>query len=347
MKRPYALLADLHFHNWSTFSTTNADGVNSRLAIQCAEMRRAGQELLAAGGNLMVLAGDIFHVRGSISPTVLNPVLEVVRDLRGAGVGIVALPGNHDLEGKESDRVGNAVRALADAGVRVCDEPEVIDRLALVPWHSSTADLLNALDDLNGRVGAGDFDVILHAPIDGVIPGLPSHGLTAEQLAGFGFRRVFAGHYHDHKDFGNGVFSIGATTQQTWGDVGTRAGFLIVSDDVRYRASHAPSFIDITPDTPPADIPFLADGNYVRLKLEDVTETEIKIAREELMGMGAKGGVIHATRKTEVSRTGVAAKSGVTLEASVTAYVVAKSFDRPTELAAYCDSILTEARSAA
>lgn len=33
-KALYALISDQHYHNWSAFSTTDVNGMNSRLRIQ-------------------------------------------------------------------------------------------------------------------------------------------------------------------------------------------------------------------------------------------------------------------------------------------------------------------------
>ncbi len=34
MTLPYGVISDPHYHKWDSFSTTDADGLNSRLAIQ-------------------------------------------------------------------------------------------------------------------------------------------------------------------------------------------------------------------------------------------------------------------------------------------------------------------------
>ena len=70
---------------------------------------------------------------------------------------------------------------------------------------------------------------MIHAAVDGVIDGLPSHGIAAADLEVYGFNRVYFGHYH--KELTEKVIPVGATTHQTWGDIDSHAGFIIVGDD--------------------------------------------------------------------------------------------------------------------
>lgn len=360
MSAPYAVLSDIHAHSWSAFASTDPDGVNSRLRIILNEMERAADELVAAGGKVMVLAGDLFHVRGKIEPEVFNPTQAAIKSMVDKGVSIVAIPGNHDLQGRDTTRIGNALQTLNDLrGFLVADEACWTQlhgpRLALFPWRATLDqlrdDMARKAAELNARadLGAANFDAIIHAPVNEVIAGLPDHGFDPAELAGFGFRRVFSGHYHNHKQMlGGKVISVGATTHQTWGDIGTKAGFLLVYPDrVVYRASHAPSFVEVTAETDPADIPLMVDGHYVRVRLEIANDKQVAEIREELTGYGAKGVIVHAARAATTTRTGASVKSGETLEGSVGAFIHTLSHPREAEITALCADILNEARATA
>ena len=342
----YALLSDLHFHDWSQFSGVTESGVNKRLSIIKREVTRAVTTLRAAGGDQMLIAGDIFHVRGKIKPSVMNPVLELFEGITAAGIDVTAIPGNHDLENVESDGLGNAIRALEGVGVAVCDEPTMIDeRVLMVPWCSTLAGLKKRIADYTKGLDCSWLDCIIHAPLDGVIWGIPDHGLSVAEIAAWGFKRVFAGHYHHHIDLGRGVYSIGAVAHQTWSDVGTKAGFLMVGDDVTWHPSEAPYFVEVTGDEEDdADITEKVRGNYARVKLNDASEADIRQVREELEGMGALGAIVLANKKAGVKRTGATVTTGASLEASVAEYVVARKFGAPTS--ELCQRILVEAREA-
>lgn len=339
--KPYGLMADLHFHNWSAFShVISVTGVNTRLQIQLDEVRRCAEEVKKAKGDTIVIAGDVFHVRGSLAPTVLNPVLDLFAELVKDGMNIKILAGNHDLEGKHSERISSAITSLEKVGCRVFNMPHINEdaNIMFVPWTSSIGDLKALL--LGFEKTYPSCDLILHAPIDGVIPGLPEHGLSPEFLNRLGFKRVFSGHYHNHKDFGNNVYSIGASTHQTWSDVGSKAGFLIVGEDkVIWRSTRAPAFIDLHKDTPEEEVPLIVDGNYVRAKTDKSNLSEINGLREWLMEQGALGVVINAVREKKEERTETI-KAGLTLEASVQSFIDTGEFKDKDKLGAYCAELL-------
>lgn len=321
-----AIIADVHAHAWDSFHVTNEDGVNSRLRIILDEIERAGRAVLESGGKHLIVAGDLFHVRGSISPSVLNPTSDVFEELINEGLEVIIIPGNHDLEGKKSMRVSSAVTSLEKVGCFVCSEPRFFkDVNTLVfPWVEDISDLkvqLKSWAELHDG-SPNPPDLVLHAPIDGVIPGLPSHGLTADWLASLGFKRVFSGHYHNHKDFGNGVYSIGALAHHTWSDPGSKAGYLLVDDEsVKYNKSHAPEFIDIDASMDEMEIALAVDRNYVRAKINKSKVEDVEKLREFLTKNGAKGIVINAIREPVRTRSTSTLKAGKSIDASLGEYI--------------------------
>lgn len=342
--KPYGLMADVHLHNWSAFSSVDKEGRNTRLVGLLGEFVRCCCEVSKAGGDTVYIAGDVFHVRGNIAPSVLNPALDTIKAATELGVKVVVIPGNHDLEGKHSNRLGAAVTALESVGASVIHKATEIDGMFLVPWVESLEDLMNDLHSVRFE-HRPDMDVLIHAPIDGVIVGLNS-GLDPKELSSLGYRRIFAGHYHNHKDFGNGVFSIGALAHHSWSDVGSKAGFLIVGDEVRWMKSHLPEFIDITEKTDIDDLPLLVEGNFVRAKTESAKMADIESLRAELNEMGAKGVVIQNVKKPTAAREGAVAASvsaGASIETSVAEYIKGQSFENAEDIQALCIEILAEA----
>lgn len=331
MKYPYLITSDQHCHNWSSFSSVLPSGVNSRLQIILDELTRAHETLANAGGNRSFYAGDLFHVRGNVAPSVLNPTFSTIRQvhLSWPEMESFALAGNHDLEGRNADELGNAMQQLAlIENFNVVIEPTLIDETVLViSWVQDLNELREILSGWSAHPNAANIDVIIHAPLNGVIKGLPDHGLDPDELAALGFRRVFIGHYHNHKSMAGGkVFSVGATSHQTWNDPNTAAGFLLVYEDrVVHVPTAAPLFVDLERHdvTSEAELMEVCSGNYVRAKLEDVTEAEIKQWRDEIMAAGALGVNIIATKaKKAVSRDGeTTRKASTTLEASVADYI--------------------------
>jgi DNA repair exonuclease SbcCD nuclease subunit len=327
MKFPYLLYSDVHFHDWDSFSVTMPSGMNSRLAIILDELDRAYAELQAAGGQYAICAGDLFHVRGKVNTSVLVPVIEFFNKWKVGGITTIAISGNHDLESNDTTTYGSMVYALYSSGVYSSSDKwwsVAGTSIIMVSWHSNVVDLKKTLDDLSNSTPTVDkekTDLIIHAPVDEVIIGIPSHGLDAAYLASLGFKRVFSGHYHNHVDFKNNVWSIGATTHQTWGDVGSKAGYLIVDEkEVNWRSSHAPKFVDAN-KIPESEMLEAVDGNYVRFTVEDATQEEIGIVRKELRDLGAKGIIINAvTTKSLISGTRVSTANLGSLDKSISEY---------------------------
>lgn len=358
---PYALCADIHAHSWSQFSRVNPDGVNSRLQDILDEMFRLAEAAQKAGCTRILVDGDVFHVRGSVKPSVLNPVVATMLALAGRfQVEWVVMAGNHDLEGSESTWLGAAIVALGEEDmITTIVGPTLLseERCALVPWHNTRDGLIAAIERLKDEISGNgemveDYDLHLHTGINGVIFGMPDHGWSPAELAQFGFKRVFSGHYHNHKvfdmpRFGGGdtqVVSIGALTHQTWSDVDTKAGWLIVDEnDFAFTESSAPKFMDFDPDAA-LDV---YDGQYVRVKGIELEEEEIRQLRDELERLGAAGISIHAVPKSRiVTRNGAAASSVATLEGSISDWIKQAAIDHEREVEKEAMSVLAEARGA-
>lgn len=357
---PYLITSDQHCHAWSSFSKVDADGVNSRLRIILNELERA-YEVLADKSRRQQMtaffAGDLFHKRGSIEPSVFNPTQQAIRNIHAKyPVTTYAIPGNHDLQGQNSDEIGNSMQTLGEIqGFEVTTVPELYGDVLVIPWFHDLDDLRAMLrkwaDELTKLKRLSYTDVIIHAPVNGVIKGIPDHGLEAEELAAYGFRRIFAGHYHDHKTYCDGkVISVGATSHQTWNDPGTKAGFILVYEDrIEHHLSHAPNFIDINQaiaDDSALDPLTLVRGNYVRWQLEDVSDKDAIKLRKELTDNGALGVNLHITKKTAVTRSGTVAKAVTKLDSAVTAYIrndLKPDFQK--EVEALSLEVLNEARA--
>lgn len=360
MTKPYGVASDTHSHNWTQFSHVLPNGVNSRLQAALDEIRRLRDEVIAAGGNTIYHGGDLFHVRGNIAPSVLNPTLDLYRDLTGSGIRVRILAGNHDLEGSEAHRVGSAVTALEGIGCEIVNEPTLFadDRVAMIPWIERTEDLKKEIQNTVGRIHATpspaplrsmesvrNWTLIIHAPIDGVISGLPNHGLTAVELKSFGFKLVLSGHYHHHKKLDEGVYSIGALAHYSWSDVGHKAGFLVVDDsNVRWFKSHLPEFIEIDSSMEQIDIEEACQGNYVRIKLKAVKQIEVEKFKKYLTDCGALGiTAIMQKDSASVARANSTVTAGASIEVSVSQFISNSSLSN-SALDLLCQDILSEAR---
>jgi DNA repair exonuclease SbcCD nuclease subunit len=312
-------VSDVHCHSWSQFSKTNSEGINSRLATILAELARAAEAVRSVGGTTLRVAGDLFHVRGKIEPSVFNPTYDTFREITKLGIRVEIIPGNHDLEGHSADRLGNAMQQLEQIeGVTVIIEPTDFGDAVMVPWIEDLDELRTTCKSFAHR----DKDLIIHAPLNGVIKGLPDLGLDPDEIAQWGFHRVFVGHYHAHREFHAGkVVSIGATTHQTWSDPGTVAGFIIAYEDrIEHHETMAPQFVNI--DDPAEIDPLTVNGNYVRLRLKDADEKTLAQAKVDLESNGALDWVDHSSKKRDTIRAISTGPQNLSLEVSVAGFVM-------------------------
>ena len=305
----YGIHSDTHNHNFSAFATILPNGINSRLQATLDETLTCARETKNVGGKNIYHAGDLFHVRGSLAPSVLNPTIDTYKSIIESGIGVRILAGNHDLEGRDSQRISSAVTALEAIGCVIVNESTFFDddKVLMIPWHPSIVDLKAEIEKQRNRLlytEVKNYSLIIHAPIDGVIFGLPEHGLTAEQLAEYGFKAVYSGHYHNFKELDNNVYSIGATTHQTWSDVNSIAGFLIVEDDLTsHHETSAPKFVEIDADLSNEEIAKLVANNFVRIKVSSTEQKIIDEIRYQLINeFNAKGVVIVSVRDSVVQR---------------------------------------------
>ena len=349
--KPYVLSSDQHAHNWSQFSQVGADGINTRLAAILAEIERSADTLLKAGGTHMFLGGDLFHVRGRIEPEVLNPTMDLFKRICAKGIKVHAIAGNHDLSGKFSSKLGNAMQALDEIEgfmaittptlVKMTENGQPTTEVMMIPWIEDLNDLRSVCKSHAGV----DRDLIIHAPLNGVIKGLPDHGLDPVEVAAWGYKRVFIGHYHSHQEPVPGVYSIGATAHQTWSDPDTIAGFIVVDEtSIQHYETAAPQFVNVDDGQFDANYVF---GNYCRLRLKDADEQTIKDLRVNLIASGALGIVDHSSKKREVRRGAASTSGNVTLEVSVATFVM-KTQDTKLDrriIAREALDILTEART--
>lgn len=322
---PVLLISDTHYHNFGQYAQVLPSGVNSRLQDILRATLEAAKALREAGGDTIIHAGDVFHVRGKLAPSVLNPVLDLYKALIQKGFKVYMLSGNHDLETKDAKRLSSGVTALENVGVMVITEP-VIKTMPdgqiwhLVPW-------IENLDDLRREIGSVTADnTVIHAPMNNVIRGIPNHGLGPKDFEKAGCKRVFCGHYHNHRSFHFGstgiAYSIGALTHQNWGDVDSACGYMLVwPDRAEQRDTSAPKFRVIKPTTAITDA-YVTD-NYIKVVDGDFDDPrEVQDMKDRLILAGAKAVVVEGlVRKPSATRGGAKTTGAPTLATILSDYI--------------------------
>lgn len=349
--RPYGLMADCHLHNWSQFASVDEDGNNTRLIGLLDEMQRCVDVTASAGGNVVYIAGDLFHVRGSIKPSVFNLTYSFFAG--NPKVTFVMIAGNHDLETKIASDSSSALTALGALShvtvVNDAESPYVDDNVIAIPWieNVTVGKIRDILDGL--AVSTADKDLILHTPISGVFRNI-SEGLDPAELSELPVRRVFSGHFHSYKcwDFPRSpcrkVVSVGSIAQHNFGEAENGVGWLVVTENrVVHERSGLPMFATdlYTSVTEEAYRPLF--DVYLRVVVDaDVKPSELEKTKAGLLEKSWCRGVVFQTVPRQTGRiSGHCVESGSSLEVSVSEYV-SKMTSAPAGLDENCQRLLRE-----
>lgn len=345
------IISDTHHHAWTHFAHTVEDGRNSRNEIIIEETRKAAHVLKEKGGNTIIHAGDIFHTRGKLQPSILNPVIELYEELVAEGFDIHVIPGNHDMEANSSGRYTNAVTALRGIGVKIYERTTYSEELNIlfIPWLPKVQDYRDALADFE-ESGSGTYDVVTHSPLNGVIEGLPNNGLSAEELFEYGdMRTFFTGHYHNHKCYDDDaadqqVVSIGALTHQNFGDIKSLAGYLIYDKDreeFEHFETDAPKFKHFDTDLHDFD-EYDFRNAYVRVKTDFTDDKDLRELKKMIEDEGACGVILMPVKKAStVERTEVTT-SHMSMQASVVEFIGLKDIENKEDVTAKALDVLSQ-----
>ncbi len=275
-----AIMADIHFHDYKPHSHIDLDGVNSRLNDCATAFRWAANRAVGEGASILLIAGDVFHVRGAMKPSVINVVRGCIKyavETCKLEVGILA--GNHDME--DFNGGPTAIDFLTDhhGPVYVLNKPGVwsINKMPVlaVPYQHTVEGFRDGLAKAMEGTTSKPEIALFHQGIDDFKPraAMPDTGVTAGFLRALVNEHVgpkcaiFSGHYHvPHADHGSLVFQVGALLQHNLGDEGTPRGILIYDTEKR-KAQFAtnnvsPRFVTVG-DEPPV---LSAKGSFVRIK---------------------------------------------------------------------------------
>lgn len=287
-----------------------------------------------------MIAGDLFHVRGSIKPSVFNKVVDFFN--KNPEINYVILAGNHDLETKDATKETSALTPLGElVNVSVVNEPTNLG-ISFLPWIESIQidDIKNAFDF--SQTYASRKDLILHAPISGVFDHIPD-GLSPDELAKLPFRRVFSGHFHSYKQLNEKVYSIGSIAQFTFGDKDNKTGFLVVYPEKVFRfESNQPKFKEMNLTSLKGFDYTKIDNTYLKVNLDaHLPQDKLETLRSALIKKGAKGVIFQTVRQNQQRSEEDSVKAGASLEVSVSQYIDTLK-DVPQGLTKNCLRILAE-----
>jgi DNA repair exonuclease SbcCD nuclease subunit len=164
-----------------------------------------------------------------------------------------------------------------------------------------------------------NLTVFCHVGLSGVMKSNIGNVLNADDFLKQDIKYVFSGHFHNHVAFDARVYSVGSLTHQTWSDLGSIAGYLLVTEEkVTQHETAAPKFVLLPEDC--FGIGKFHPPSYVRITGEE-TEESITELREICLKNGAIAVQDLSTRPTMIEKKAVRAVDiDLGLDSAIEAY---------------------------
>lgn len=270
----FLLVSDIHADEYNKFAKYSKQGTNSRLdwiVDIFDQILKYGEE---NGVKTLLIGGDVFDKRGSISVPAYVAVYEKLQLLQDNDWDVLTIVGNHD----QALRSGT-VHALKPLPAAVIDDHALVDfagmSLGCVSFCETPSDFLSKLKEVADK---GVDAYLIHQGVNGAkIAGdeiLSRDETSLQQIREIvGDAWVFSGHYHIHQFVDERFCFIGSSTPKDFGDT-TPKGFLHFKDgEITQIESRAPKFVVVESKDLKKKKSSL-QGNYVQIRYDKTAPDE-------------------------------------------------------------------------
>ena len=269
MKNPNKLvMSDLHLGNHQQFAGISKDGINTRLLLQHNAIQKAMQTGVKRDCKILVIAGDIFHVRGLVEVEAVNVFHDILKEAEELFENIYIITGNHDIT-HENTQMFNTLNVFSEhKNVKIIDPKSSVtyqDMKTVFFGYTNDTEYIN--DELKYFDDAEKYDLYCHQAIFGVQ--YRNHVLTEGVELKYlkRFKRVFNGHIHEPKKLSYSIYNLGSLVPMDFGDVGERYYYVISDNKVEKFQSDHPLFITVKS---PKDV---RKDNFYRVVSDKLIET--------------------------------------------------------------------------
>lgn len=273
MEAEFLLVSDLHVDEYDRFSKIISHPeygpINSRL-FWCLDIFDQIREYGAKTKcKTLLIGGDIFDKRGSLSVRTYNEVFLKLLELVNDDWEVFSVVGNHDQALKGTD-----IHALQCFPISLAQTNHLwVSRQGFtvggVAFHERSGEFFHALKE----VSKGKPDVyLIHQGLHGAkIAGdeiLSREDVALEDVRRFaGDAWVFSGHYHIHQKIDDRYYFIGSSTPKDFGDR-TPKGFLhFKNGKLKQIESRAPKFLVVEAEEIAARAEELK-GHYIQVRYD-------------------------------------------------------------------------------
>lgn len=266
--------------------------------------------------NHVLIAGDLFHKRGTIEVVVFNAIYKVLDSFYDVGIAVHLIAGNHDqvdasviptssihsfkdiahiIEKPErfwiqDEDLSNTVETL---------EPEEGDvEIVAIPYSKDKSFVLKSMEELREQCVDPERAILLcHVGITGGTVGSGMYSIKDEyslkDLKSSHWKYLVAGHYHQPQLLDYNAIYTGTPVQNSFGDElkgkDGYNGFFVIDTDKRYDIQFvpiiAPRFITVSSadELEQYDSDYIK-SNYFRIKSAAKDVEEIKDTLSDILG---------------------------------------------------------------
>jgi DNA repair exonuclease SbcCD nuclease subunit len=293
-------------------------------------------------GDVLLVLGDVFDNRQSISIPTQHLALDVFEQLSKRFAGVVVIAGNHDVWGKSSNEM-NSLRVLRLLpGVTVYEEPEVVQfgpvRFLLMPWrkdHEAEAECVKE------HVGKADY-VASHCDVNGAKFNRAVQVTEGVEADGFsGFRRVYTGHIHYAQNVEPNIKLLGCPYQMSRSDMNNKKGVTVLDlatgEETYFENRYSPRFIRLglneVLEMTPVQARKVCSNNFVDVALdsEAALKAPLSMLVEMLEGSFRRIDFQVVSRNAELPDVEVETGTGFDFERLMEAYVNEMPYEPDTQ----------------
>lgn len=321
-------MGDIHAHSFKDYSKTLEVGwddntgryvkvdseqfngrviaMNSRLFNIVSALSDVREYCLDNAINTCLMAGDLFHSRGSVETVVFNSVYKVFERFKQDNIGVIMIAGNHDQF--DSSPVPENSLYTFNQICKVVSVPETIDlidkdtgeiiKLCALPYSKDKLMLKKYLDkfveDTKDDTGS-DRILMAHLGLSGSLIGSANYVISDEwninDLNERYFKYTVLGHYHKPQFVTEGCFYTGSLLQNNFNDEGDKHGFMVLDTDFRWDVQQValdyPEFITITKDNVETFSAEQLAKNYIRVASNATDADEVMGALDSVISEAA------------------------------------------------------------
>lgn len=321
-------MGDIHAHSFKDYSKTLEVGwddntgryvkvdseqfngrviaMNSRLFNIVSALSDVRGYCLDNAINTCLMAGDLFHSRGSVETVVFNSVYKVFERFKQDNIEVIMIAGNHDQF--DSSPVPENSLYTFNQICKVVSVPETIDlidkdtgeiiKLCALPYSKDKLMLKKYLDkfveDTKDDTGS-DRILMAHLGLSGSLIGSANYVISDEwninDLNERYFKYTVLGHYHKPQFVTEGCFYTGSLLQNNFNDEGDKHGFMVLDTDFRWDVQQValdyPEFITITKDNVETFSAEQLAKNYIRVASNATDADEVMGALDSVISEAA------------------------------------------------------------